>query len=389
MTPWGSGMRSVINLALAVLLVAGVAVADGPTNELLAAQARYRERLAAIAQSSSNALRNLPAQYLREMDAVRQAFQTRGDLSGVMAATSEKDRVGAALDLGALPRDLVPEDALVNAPAEVRAAQDRFRESVRQADSEQTRKERELSILYVQHLEQKEKDLTRAGRIGDALLLRQEREMIRAGIELAAPAAIAVPPGAPSPAPAPAGPAPAVLFKDEFQMSMCSPRWRNENRAWRATGGRYGADQAKPRDGPEGNPVTSLGYQAWTNYEVECDFVSPNEGGVLVRLQDPGNCYALVLRPHMRDVLWKVWKDGNLSYRTDLGRGELPFDPDTDLHLRIVARGSHLQAYVNGELLSVIDDDTFASGGIGLFVHIPSDTRQYFDNIVVRRLTTD
>ena len=50
---------------------------------------RYRERLAAIAQSSSNALRNLPAQYLREMDAVRQAFQTRGDLSGVMAATSE------------------------------------------------------------------------------------------------------------------------------------------------------------------------------------------------------------------------------------------------------------------------------------------------------------
>lgn len=382
-------MRLVINLALASLLVAGIALAEGPTNELLASQARYREHLAAIAQSNSNALRNLPAQYLREMDAVRQAFQTRGDLSGVMAATSEKDRVGAALDLGALPRDLVPEDALVNAPAEVRAAQNRFRESVRQADAEQTRKERELSMLYVQHLEQKEKDLTRAGRIGDALLLRQEREAIRAGIELAAPAAIAVPPGAPAPAPAtaPAASAPAVLFKDEFQMSIPSARWRNEHRVWRATGGRYGADQAKPRDGPEGNPVTSLGYQAWTNYEVECDFVSPNEGGVLVRLQDPGNCYVLVLRPHMRDVLWKVWKDGNLSYRTDLGRSELPYDPDMDLHLRIVARGSHLQAYVNGELLSVLDDDTFASGGIGLCVHIPADARQYFDNIVVRRLS--
>jgi hypothetical protein len=167
---------------------------------------------------------------------------------------------------------------------------------------------------------------------------------------------------------------------------MCSPRWRNENRAWRAASGRYGADQARPKDAPDGSPVTTLGYQAWTNCEVECDFTSPNDGGVLVRLQDVGNCYALVLRPNTREIFWKVWKDGNTSYRPDMGRGELPYDPDMDLHVRIVARGSHLQAYVNGELLAVIDDDTFASGGIGLYVHVAADTRQYFDNVVVRRL---
>jgi TRAP-type C4-dicarboxylate transport system substrate-binding protein/tRNA A-37 threonylcarbamoyl transferase component Bud32 len=128
----------------------------------------------------------------------------------------------------------------------------------------------------------------------------------------------------------------------------------------------------------------------FTDFEMEVDarlIDGPEESGygLLFRFNDNSNYYLFAVFGNgqyairgYRDKMWFRIKDDKSGFIDPHGKTN---------HLKVVCKGSQIEAYVNGYLLATVKDATFADGFVGLttYGHEPG-THVAFDNIRVREL---
>lgn len=104
-------------------------------------------------------------------------------------------------------------------------------------------------------------------------------------------------------------------------------------------------------------------------------------GGPIWRVQDANNYYIARYNPLERNFRLYYVKDGKRMMLDDASN--IPIGTGEWFTIKIVHRGSHIEAWLNGILLLEAIDDTFAApGGIGLWAKADSETA--FDDFVVR-----
>lgn len=193
-----------------------------------------------------------------------------------------------------------------------------------------------------------------------------------------------------TPNPPPPAPEPTVLFRDDFEA---------EDFAWdpgdgEGVGRFYEGGQFRVL---VKTPMTLAwaghpGLQTMDNFTLEVaatqvDGPDDNEYGVLFRYQDPDNWYAFLISG---DGYFKLcgqfagedWSIVNWTQAAAIRQGQ------STNHLRLVADGSQISAYVNGELLAIVPDNTFRRGDINLVVGAFEDGGVHvaFDDLKVTAL---
>jgi hypothetical protein len=199
-------MRS-LTFAIAGLftVLAQAALTPPPPEDLPTAVQRQLESREAIQKKADEAQAALRAWYQAALDAVKKDALSKGDLDGVVAADTERDRT---------ERDLTEQEKN-SLPKVSRAVRDKYDEA-RALQAKQFNGAVTASLqAYAAALESLEKRLTQQGKLEDAIATRVERSKVSgllAGGGARAPAPEAAPrPGPPSPAATPAPkPQPAV-----------------------------------------------------------------------------------------------------------------------------------------------------------------------------------
>ena len=200
------------------------------------------------------------------------------------------------------------------------------------------------------------------------------------------PASPTLVPPTPTPTPLPRG---DIIFSDDFSnpnSGMTQVALGNEERR-EYVGGRY--------------RVYLKNLSAWTWYDAPVlgDFVLDVEvtqvaGGVgriaptvIFRVQDNDNMYQFGINSESEFFVW----------RGSVARGDMLLDggdapsvkPMGQVNrLTVICRGPELSFYANGQLITAVQDDTFASGRIGLggIVLDEGELDVYYDNLFVYTL---
>ena len=111
--------------------------------------------------------------------------------------------------------------------------------------------------------------------------------------------------------------------------------------------------------------------------------ISETAMGVSFRIQDPENFYSVKINSGGE---FKVQRNSQARGDMDLDNGYAPSvrplgQPN---HLTLLCRGQQMSFYVNGQLVSTVSDDTFASGQVGMAGNAPEgEIDIYFDNLYV------
>jgi hypothetical protein len=171
---------------------------------------------------------------------------------------------------------------------------------------------------------------------------------------------------------------PEELFSDDFTRRM-KPDWTELSGDWRIVDNRL-----QPIS--DGEAVIVVTDNTWGDYAVEVGFRRDQRWlavFVLLRIQDKNNMMAFGVdsagpSPHDTDYAWWLMKEGQwtklvLATECNLIEG----------HVRVEAEGELYTCYIDGELVSSINDPTFATGGVGLRVH---DSYATFDDFKVTPL---
>jgi len=108
--------------------------------------------------------------------------------------------------------------------------------------------------------------------------------------------------------------------------------------------------------------------------------------GIKFRYQDVDNNYVFALSNDGYCYLFQ-WRQGELDVIALSSQTDHVNNNNEGNHIQIIADGSKLSAYVNGELTIQIFDDTFRRGDINLYAVSTGDFLDAaFDNIVVKEL---
>ena len=143
-------------------------------------EARREERLSA-----------LKTQYLAALENLYQKAIAKGDLDGVIAVKSEKDRILTDVSLGDAERAALP--------AELKTQRSSYDQGSARVIKEQGDQLRQLYDKYKKTLEFQEKNLTLQGRVDDALAVRSEKERMMDDLPAAAASEQPVATTAPAP----------------------------------------------------------------------------------------------------------------------------------------------------------------------------------------------
>jgi len=131
----------------------------------------------------------------------------------------------------------------------------------------------------------------------------------------------------------------------------------------------------------------------WTDVVIEVDaqWVEghvDNHYGIQVRYQPDGQSYYAFLVSS--DGMYSVWKavDDEWTALAEWSESGALRQGSAVNHLRIECQGREMHFLANDELLTVIHDDTFSSGSIGLLVQTFEEgtATVHFDNLLVRPL---
>jgi hypothetical protein len=156
---------------------------------------KYSDTWRQIEGRGEERLSAMKTQYLTSLDTLYQKAISKGDLDGVIAVKSERDRILT---------DVSPTDAERAAlPEEIKKLRSSYDQNSARVAKEQGDQLRQLYDKYKKTLELQEKKLTLLGRVDDALAIRAEKERMMDDL----PAVASALPAVPTPA-APAMPAP-------------------------------------------------------------------------------------------------------------------------------------------------------------------------------------
>ena len=191
-------------LLFAALHLRAQTAADAPASAeaaspLSAVQKSYEAGKDAVAADRAKWLTALDTWYLGGLDALLQERTKAGDLDGVVAVKTERERVAAHADP-------TPEQARTMPPA-LRALRGTYDTNLLRVLDEVTRRTSANNVKLLADLDALQKSLTKAEKIDEAVQVKAERE------RLIAEFAVTAPPPAPAPATAalpPASAPPAV-----------------------------------------------------------------------------------------------------------------------------------------------------------------------------------
>ena len=144
----------------------------------------FRRRVRELSAQYEASIKTLPQQYQRDIRVLHDHFRNKGDLDGVLATDREIKRFAAAATEERDPFELTPEmpaEAIVAAPAELRQLQEQYVARFKDAAALRLNQIRDLAGKYLGGLQKVQSDLTRAGRIAEAVIIKQEAERLQQG----------------------------------------------------------------------------------------------------------------------------------------------------------------------------------------------------------------
>ena len=127
------------------------------------------------------ATNGIPMKYRRDLEALQATFQKAGDLDGLLAVKKEIDRYGKLKPEELDPFEPVPEMApnvIVTAPAELRKLQEQYAASFTEAAATLKNNIAERGEKYRSQIKAAQAALTRAGKIDEAIAVRNESDRV-------------------------------------------------------------------------------------------------------------------------------------------------------------------------------------------------------------------
>jgi len=178
------------------------------------------------------------------------------------------------------------------------------------------------------------------------------------------------------------------MFFDDFNDGDDSD-WTEHNGSWNIVSNEY-----YQSSDDEDYLRTSNGSSSWVDYILETKIKIASGGstggfsGVLFRMQDIDNHYAVILDDRPDDSFWiREWVDG--SYSQFIKDTSITVDRDTwyDLKVSVADEGTddtRIKVYIDGDYKNEYLDspDRYDDGKIALMMH---GTQAYYDDIRVRK----
>ncbi len=179
-----NGCLVVVGVAAAWLAAAPLSAQSLPP-EMVEMARVFRVHARDFGTRYAETIQNQPRQYTNDVQALRDRFQQNGDLDGVLATARELKRFQEAMSGERDPFELTPEmpaSARVDKPVELRLLQEQYVARFKEAAETRMRGIRDLTVKYVASLQKIQSDLTRAGRITEAIAVKQESERLQQGL---------------------------------------------------------------------------------------------------------------------------------------------------------------------------------------------------------------
>jgi hypothetical protein len=168
-----------------------------------------------------------------------------------------------------------------------------------------------------------------------------------------------------------------ITITDNFSSSKS--QWRSFAGEWIFNG-----EVLKQTSSSNDFPLILRMDQSFTDLDVSVGFkpVSGHidaSGGIVIRAVDKDNYYIVRANALENNFRLYTFKDG---YRRQLASATVSPPALGEFHsMRVVAKGDHLQAYLNGALLLDLHDQSFTGGYVGLWTKADSVTE--FDDLLV------
>ncbi len=177
--PWGGCIVAALLAAMPLARAAEEAVAMPPEMRDLARL--YRLHASEIGARYRETIKGFPAQYTADLKALLDRYQQEGHLDGVLGAAQEQKRFAEAMRGERDPFELTPEmpaEAIVAEPPALRQLQENYVRYFKDAATARHQEIKDLTAKYLPRLEQLQRDLTRAGRIRDAVAVKREADRL-------------------------------------------------------------------------------------------------------------------------------------------------------------------------------------------------------------------
>lgn len=169
-------------LAACVCAMAGFAVPQ----EVAGYLADFSREMRQAGVRFAAATNKLPQQYAKDLAGMQQRYQADGALDEFLAVKKEIERFKKVFETPADPFEEIPEmpeDALVEEPEALRALQDRYVSSRREIDGALKADTEACSDKLVDRISAIQKELTKKGKIDEAIEIRAISEKVKAAID--------------------------------------------------------------------------------------------------------------------------------------------------------------------------------------------------------------
>lgn len=183
------------------------------------------------------------------------------------------------------------------------------------------------------------------------------------------------------------GPAQARWDFDRDPVGGLPPGMTTFAGSWavRAEAGAPSAPNALCQTGTATFPALAISDAVYADVTVTATFkaISGKEdqaAGLIVRIQDKDNYY--ILRANALENNVNLYRYGG-GKRDMIKEGQTAVPSGQWQELRLVARGNHLQGFINEQLVVEGTDDTFKAGKVGLWTK--ADSQTCFDDVDLRR----
>ena len=141
----------------------------------------FAKDVAGFRAAYSAATNSIPAKYKRDLEALQAKFQKAGDLDGLLAVKKEIERYQKAIAGEADPFETVPEmtaNVIVASPPELRKLQEQYVASFTEAAVALKKSIADRGDTYRSQIKAAQTALTKAGKIEEAIAVRNESDRI-------------------------------------------------------------------------------------------------------------------------------------------------------------------------------------------------------------------
>lgn len=168
----GAGRLSLaLGWVAAFLAFAGAAAAQNSTGEFARAQQIYQEQIKGIRDDAARKAEACDLACLAALDQLQKEYQGAGDLNGVLAVQAERNRLRPETNAHVVSVSLVPQ--------RVQALRASHGDTRKKIDADRATQVQSLVQKYLTHLANLKKELTKQGRIDEALTVESEIAVVK------------------------------------------------------------------------------------------------------------------------------------------------------------------------------------------------------------------